>query len=111
MGKLGKSRTKTALNERELRKIWTYYLFKKVGFLVRSGRNRSRPVMNYLIIRVLSVLVQLSLWLYVVRMKRSVVISDLANLVDTPCMHHSFAGASEDAYAQNSYIMLSSDIS
>ena len=69
------------------------------------------PLLNYLIIRVLSVLVQLSLWLYVVRIKRSVVISDLAYLVDTPCMHHSFAGASEDAYAQNSYIMLSSDIS
>ena len=69
------------------------------------------PLLNYLIIRVLSVLVQLSLWLYVVRMKRSVVISDLAYLVDTPCMHHSYAGASEDAYAQNSYIMLSSEVS
>ena len=61
--------------------------------------------MNYLIIRVLSVLVQLSHDLYIIRMKCSVVISDLANLVDTPCMHHSFARASEDAYAQNSYIM------
>ena len=69
------------------------------------------PLLNYLIIRVLSVLVQLSLWLYVIRMKRSVVISDSAYLVDTPCMHPPSPRASEDAYAQNSYIMLSSEVS
>ena len=42
MDNLGKSRTKTPVKKRELRKIWTYYLFKKVGFLVRIGKKRKQ---------------------------------------------------------------------
>jgi len=39
MDNSGQSNTKPPLKKRELRKIWTYYLIKKVGFLLRIRSN------------------------------------------------------------------------
>ena len=42
MDNSGQSNTKPPLKKRELRKIWTYYLIKKVGFLLRIRKKRKQ---------------------------------------------------------------------